>query len=189
MGIDSLLKLIIGFAFAAFMVFTLVEIGSTKPLQAQHTLDAVFSRGSETGLPLPRFVSLRPSKARMRIGPSTDYATRWIYQAPGLPLEITEEYGHWRHVRDYDGASGWMYSALLSGNRTGVIGPWLKKLVSLRVSASSQARAIAQLEPTVRLRLMQCDGQWCRVHLPADRLTGYIRQAAIWGAYPSDVFG
>jgi hypothetical protein len=54
----------------------------------------------------------------MRIGPSLDYGTQWIYRVSGLPLEITAEYGNWRQVRDSDGVSGWMHRALLSSKRT-----------------------------------------------------------------------
>ncbi|WFS02670.1 SH3 domain-containing protein [Rhizobium tumorigenes] len=148
-----------------------------------------FARGSESGLAMPRFVSLKPRKARLRIGPSLDYATRFIYVAPGLPLEVIQEYGRWRQVRDSDGTSGWMYGSLLSGQRTGIVGPWLSANVPLRVAANAKATAIAVLQPKVLLRLSACDGSWCRVHLSGLRLTGYIRQAAIWGAYPGEVFG
>lgn len=186
---------VLGLAGVALLVSPLWHpLPSAAPLGhapggAWGSLPAGFLWGSESGLPLPRFVSLKPRKARMRIGPSLDYATRFIYQAPGLPLEVTQEYGRWRQVRDYDGASGWMYGALLSGRRTGVIAPWLKGDVPLRIAASAEARATAMLQPRVQVQLSSCDGHWCRVHLSGDRLSGYVRQASIWGAYPGEVFG
>lgn len=180
-------------AFAMLLVLPVaMSFGFSRPSSSSQEPAALrdgFKRGSETGLPVPRFVSLRARKARMRVGPSMDYATRWIYQAPGLPLEITEEYGHWRHVRDSDGASGWMYGVLLSGQRTGLVGPWLKKNVPLRAEASADAASIALLQPKVRLQLSRCDGKWCQVHLSTERLSGYVRQASIWGAYPGEIFG
>lgn len=180
-------------AFALLLVLPVaISFGLSRPSSSAQEPAALrdgFKRGSETGLPVPRFVSLRARKARMRVGPSTDYATRWIYQAPGLPLEITEEYGHWRRVRDSDGASGWMYGVLLSGQRTGLVGPWLKTDVTLRAGASAEAAAIALLQPKVRLQLSRCDGSWCHVHLSSERLSGYVRQTSIWGVYPGEVFG
>lgn len=47
------------------------------------------SKGRETGLPIPRFVSVKANRARMRIGPAFEYAVEWVYQVQGLPLEIT----------------------------------------------------------------------------------------------------
>lgn len=187
---------LVGLACVALLVSPLWRpLPSAAPLpggpqgEARGGLPPGFARGSDSGLALPRFVSLRPRKAHMRVGPSVDYATRFIYQAPGLPLEVIQEYGRWRQVRDYDGASGWMYGALLSGRRTGVVAPWLKDDVPLRIAASAEARAIAMLRPLVRIQLSSCDGRWCRVHLSGDRLSGYVRQVAIWGAYPGEVFG
>ena len=43
-----------------------------------------------SGLPLPRFVSLKSDRVNLRKGPSTDYPTQWVYRRAGLPLEIIE---------------------------------------------------------------------------------------------------
>ncbi len=122
----------------------------------------------------------------MRVGPSTDYGTSYIYSARGLPLEITEEYGHWRRVRDMDGASGWMTAALLSGDRTAVVGPWLKKPVALRSEPSSGAGVVAKLQARVMLSVRHCDGTWCEAALIRHDLSGYIQQASLWGVYPGE---
>ncbi len=45
-----------------------------------------------SGLPLPRFVSLKSKRVNMRIGPSTDYAVSWMYMKSGMPVEIIQEY-------------------------------------------------------------------------------------------------
>ncbi|HBF29705.1 MAG TPA: hypothetical protein DDW73_08790 [Rhizobium sp.] len=145
--------------------------------------------GRVTGFPLPRYVSIKAAKARMRVGPSTDYPIRWIYEAKGLPIEIIEEYGEWRQVRDSDGTSGWMNAVLLSGNRTGLVTPWNKgkgPLVSLRKSPAKTAGLVAQLQPGVRLDIHSCDSLWCRVSVQNQSLAGYIRQGFVWGVYPSE---
>ncbi|CAD7024785.1 hypothetical protein REJC140_00529 [Pseudorhizobium endolithicum] len=147
-----------------------------------------FRSGRETGYPVPRFVSLKAARARMRIGPSTDYATKWIYTQRGLPLEITEEYGNWRRVRDFDGVTGWMSGALLSGDRTAVVGPWLREPIPLRRAGVSGARITAQLAPKVLMQVGGCDGRWCRVSLPQNNLEGYVEQSSLWGVYPGERF-
>jgi SH3-like domain-containing protein len=146
-----------------------------------------FKKGRVTGYPLPRFVSLKSAHARMRVGPSTDYPTSWIYSTRGLPMEITEEYGNWRRVRDQDGASGWMFAPLLSGRRTAVVGPWLDTRQPLRKTPSASAPILAELDPAVRLNLVRCDGTWCRVTLQSGGLSGSIAQSALWGIYPGEM--
>ncbi|MDQ0455130.1 SH3 domain-containing protein [Rhizobium paknamense] len=146
-------------------------------------------KGRETGFPVPRFVSLRSDQARMRVGPSTDYPIRYVYHAKGLPLEILDEYGHWRLVRDSDGASGWMMAPLLSSRRTGLVAPWIKSkgaLINLLASPSASARVVAKLQPEVRIVLRHCDGKWCAVSLLEQSGRGYLPQASVWGVYPGE---
>ncbi|EPE95471.1 SH3 domain-containing protein [Rhizobium grahamii] len=106
----------------------------------QQSIQSNGSPGRETGLRVPRFVSVKSKEARMRVGPSLDYATQWIYQAPGLPLEIIAEYDNWRQVRDCDGISGWMHRALLSSHRTALIGPWITSPVPIRAAPRASAQ-------------------------------------------------
>lgn len=153
---------------------------------ASAAFGAGFRKGRVTGYPIPRFVSLKSASAHMRVGPSTDYPTVWVYSARGLPLEITEEYGNWRQVRDQDGTTGWMFAPLLSGRRTAVVGPWYDKPVPLRNAPTRTAGIIAELSPKVRLTLKNCDGSWCDVSLQTKSLGGYVAQADLWGAYPHE---
>jgi SH3-like domain-containing protein len=164
-----------------------VSLSHGRPEPALPALAVGFQRGHETGLPVPRFVSLKSRQARLRVGPSLDYATGWIYTAKGLPMEIIEEYGHWRRVRDYAGTAGWMYGALLSGRRTGVIGPWMKTKAALRTRPDTSANETAALEARVRLTITSCDGSWCQVRLQKHDLSGYVRQIEIWGVYPGEI--
>ena len=61
--------------------------------------EAVGQRGS--GLPLPRFVSLRSAEVNMRAGPSVRYPVEWVYRRAGLPVEVIAEFDTWRKVRDW----------------------------------------------------------------------------------------
>ena len=143
--------------------------------------------GRVTGLKLPRFVSLKSEKARMRVGPSTDYAVRFVYMVAGLPLELIEEWGNWRLVRDHDGSSGWMHAALLSGQRTAMIAPWLKQGAALRNRPSPNAAVTASMQPGVIVKIESCGGSWCTAAVQKPRLTGYVAQTALWGVYPHEV--
>ena len=39
--------------------------------------------GSVSGLPIPRFVSLKADKVNMHIGPAKNYEVKWLYQRAG----------------------------------------------------------------------------------------------------------
>ena len=144
------------------------------------------TRGA-SGLPLPRFVSLKSGRVNSRIGPGSNYAVDWMYLKPGLPMEIIQEYDNWRRVRDSDGAEGWINQSLLSGRRTGIAAPWQKgkpAQISLLADPSRSAQPIALLEPGVIGTIHSCDGDWCKMTF--DGHTGWIGQSLVWGAYPGE---
>lgn len=142
-----------------------------------------------TDLPLPRFVSLKNAPANVRAGPGTQYEVLWRYARSGMPLEIFQEYGNWRRVRDRGGDSGWIYGPILSGNRTAVVAAWVGDFATLHSRASSGSRVLARLQPGVLLNDLSCDGKWCEVALRDGALTGSVEQSDLWGVYPGEVFG
>src|SRR5262245_12595892 len=71
-----------------------------------------------TGLPVPRYVSLKTDRVNLREGPSKDHRTAWVFQRAGLPVEIVAEFETWRRIRDSEGTEGWVLHSLLSGRRT-----------------------------------------------------------------------
>ena len=56
--------------------------------------------GSQSGLPVPRFVSPKSDRVNVRGGPSKDHEVVWVYARAGLPVEITAEFENWRRIRD-----------------------------------------------------------------------------------------
>ncbi|WP_441916365.1 SH3 domain-containing protein [Phyllobacterium sp. TAF24] len=143
-----------------------------------------------SGLPLPRFVSLKPGRVNLRVGPGRDYAVTWLFLKSGLPVEIVQEYDNWRRIRDSEGTEGWVYQSLLSGKRTAMTAPWQrdKDNVMLNVyrSADDKANVVAQVQPGVLATLKNCNGDWCR--LVFSGASGWMRQSDIWGAYPGEKF-
>jgi SH3-like domain-containing protein len=144
------------------------------------------SAGSASGLPVPRFVSLKADKVNMHIGPAKTYETKWLYQRAGLPVEITAEFENWRRIRDSDGTEGWVYHSLLSGKRTAYVAKSKTQagLVSLHESADPASALRATLEPGVLGTVKRCNGQWCR--FTGDGFDGWIEQDRLWGVYPNE---
>lgn len=142
-----------------------------------------------SGLPLPRFVSLKSGRVNMRIGPGRDYAIDWLYLKSGLPLEIIQEYDNWRMVRDSEGVEGWIYKSLLSGRRTGMALPWHRgknTAVDMRRKPGESGRIFAVIEPGAIGRVHLCNGDWCRMTFKGHK--GWVRQALIWGVYPGETY-
>jgi SH3-like domain-containing protein len=141
--------------------------------------------GPVSGLPIPRFVSLKSDRVNVRGGPNKDQDVRWVYTRAGMPVEITAEFENWRRIRDWEGAEGWVYHSLLSGKRTAVVVPKLNaELVPLYESADPQSPVAARLQSGVQGSLKSCDGTWCR--FIGKNFSGYIHQDRLWGAYPNE---
>lgn len=135
-----------------------------------------------SGLPVPRFVSLKSDKAYLRTGPGDRYPVAWIYLRKGLPVEIVREYGIWRQVRDIGGGIGWMNKQLISGNRTAVVTGTERTMY-----ATPAGRAVWRIAPGAIVRIVACSEMWCRVDRGGK--SGYILQAQLWGVAPTEKIG
>ena len=143
--------------------------------------------GTASGLPVPRFVSLKTDKVVVRGGPNKNHDVKWLYQRAGLPVEITAEFETWRRIRDSDGTEGWVYHSLLSGRRTGVVTAKAKDdLVPVYDSADLKGRVVAQLERGVQGSVKRCNAGWCKIS--GQGFDGWIQQDRLWGVYPDEKF-
>jgi SH3-like domain-containing protein len=139
-----------------------------------------------SGLPLPRFVSLKSDHVNVRAGPNRDHDVAWVYTRPGLPVEITAEFENWRRIRDRDGTEGWVYHSLLSGKRTAYVAKLKTNngLAPLYESADANSALRASLEPGVLGVVKRCNGHWCR--FSGEGFDGFIEQDRLWGVYPNE---
>ena len=130
----------------------------------------------KTGLPLPRFVSLKGNEVNLRRGPSLDYKIDWVYKRKHLPLMIIGEFGHWRKVTDFEGYTGWIYKDLLSGSRYIIVN---KEETLLRNKAGFDSLGKAILKKEVIGKLIDCKGLWCFIRIK--NMRGYVLAEHIWG--------
>jgi SH3-like domain-containing protein len=133
-----------------------------------------------SGLPLPRFVSLRSDEVNLRTGPGVRYPVDWIYTRRDLPVEIVAEFEAWRKIRDWQGTEGWVHQSMLSGRRMVVV---LGQVRKLRREANENAEAVAMVEAGVMGRLVQCprNSAFCRVETGG--ATGWLKRDEFWGVY------
>src|SRR3984893_1938443 len=135
-----------------------------------------------SGLPVPRYVSLKSDHVNVRAGPTKDNDVAWVYTRSGLPVEITAEFENWRRVRDSEGAEGWVYHSLLSGRRTAVVTMKTKdELASIYDSPDPNSAVVARLQAGVVAQVKHCAAGWCRV--AGNGFDGWIEQQRLGGGY------
>ena len=143
----------------------------------------VFAKENKTGLPLPRFASLRADKVHFRTGPGFRYPIEWVYQKRSMPLEILAEFDTWRKVRDWQKTEGWVHQSTLSRKRMLII---INANQALRKYGNLQSTVIAEAEPGVIGKLLSCESQndWCRVEI--DEYEGWLRRTQFWGTHSKE---
>lgn len=152
------------------------------PLQAM----AQGTTTGASGLPVPRFVSLKSDRVNVRLGPSREHDVAWTFVQSGLPVEIVQEFENWRRIRDWEGKQGWVFHSLLSGRRTALVTPWEKNnRTPLRIRSKSDATIVAELEPFVLVTVNECGGGWCRVS--GEGFDGWLDQTRLFGVYPDEL--
>ncbi|WP_112320476.1 SH3 domain-containing protein [Oceanibium sediminis] len=138
-------------------------------------------RGPVTNLPLPRYVSIKTGEANVRRGPGLTHRIDWVFQHRNLPVEITAEYGHWRRIRDIEGAGGWVHYSLLSGARYVQI----TADTTLHDSPDPQDRVVARAEAGAIARLGDCAPAWCEI--TSGGVGGWAPKTALWGVRDDEI--
>lgn len=140
--------------------------------------------GSNSGYPLPRYVSIRNAPANLRLGPSEAHKIDWTLMHAGMPVQIIDEEGLWRQVKLYDGLRGWMHKSLLSGARTLLVVS--NGRAAVHSKDDSDSRIVAYAERGVILRAPECTPRWCRVR--KGEIKGWVSRRQIWGVDANETF-
>lgn len=166
-----------GAALIAVAATLMFFVGGTAPAKAQSGAES--SQFRATDLPLPRFASIRAGKAYVRAGPALRYPIKWVYQREGLPVEIVQEFEHWRRIKDAEGDEGWIHHSLLSGTRTALIRA--PDSVPLYRAPGGESRLSARAQPEALVQLERCEGRWC--YIAAQGYQGWTERNFLWGIY------
>ena len=154
-----------------------------SPVFAADETDNGETGKSASGLPIPRFASLRTGDVNLRTGPGTRYPIEWVFTHQGMPVEITAEYEFWRRVRDSDGDEGWVHKNELSGKRGAIV---TGAAHELRRDPDASAAVAAHLEAGAMGQLLSCSKDWCKLKFQGTK--GWLSKSAFWGAYKEEVF-
>ena len=134
-------------------------------------------RQTPSGMPVPRFVSLKFNKVNARAGPGDDHRLLWVYRVRGLPMQVIAETSEWRRVCDPRGQTAWIHKRTTDGRRT-VINAGARPVELVR-KPKPTAKPAAYLNSRAVAALDHCDKGWCKVHL--EGASGWVREGALWG--------
>jgi len=152
----------------------------TPATPADEPFDAALAPG-QTGLPLPRFASLRAPEVNLRTGPGVRYPIEWVYTRRGMPLQIVGEFETWRRIRDWQGSEGWVHQSMLSGQRSALV---VGRQRPLRRAPEAEAPAVALVQAGVVGEIDTCERGWCRIEVQG--FAGWLRENEVYGVLPGE---
>jgi SH3-like domain-containing protein len=134
-------------------------------------------RQTPSGLPVPRYVSLKFDKVNARAGPGDDHRLLWVYRVRGLPVQVVAETAEWRRICDPEGELAWVHKRTTDGRRmtinmTAIPAPLYRR-------PRDTARVVAYLNPKALAALDRCEKNWCRVR--AGDSSGWVMAGELWG--------
>ena len=135
-------------------------------------------RRTPSGLPVPRYASLKFGEVNARAGPGDDDRALFAYRVRGLPLQVIAESGDWRRVCDPEGAVAWVHQRTLDNVRRTVMRTVPQPLV-MRRRPELQAPPAAVLAGRSLAGLVSCRDGWCQ--LQAGRAKGWVPETQVWG--------
>ncbi len=158
-----------GYSRSMRLIIILILLGCSPALAGQDIFHT-------SGLPIPRYVSLRSDEVNVRVGPGTRFPINWVYRRRGLPVKVIEEFSHWRKIVDFEGSQGWVHKSLLSGKRTAMV---LERERMLYRLPDASTPPVMQAQPGVIAAISHCEGDWCQLEM--QEYSGWIRKGYIWG--------
>ena len=157
------------------IIFLIVIITFTKNTNADI--------GKETGLEIPRYVSLKSNDANMRVGPSQNYPIAIKYIKKNYPLKVLEEYEDWRKVKDFKKNTGWIHKSLISGIRTGII--LSNDNNTIKLINTLNGNIIGEIGKGNIVFIEKCKIEWCLVS--SGNYKGWIDKKYLWGVKEKEI--
>jgi SH3-like domain-containing protein len=135
-------------------------------------------RPTQSGLPVPRYVSLKFDTVNARSAPGDDARLLWVYHARGLPVQVVAETTDWRRICDPERGLAWVHRRTTDGRRMAMRlkpGP-----LAMHAKADASSRTVAYLAHRALAELDRCnkDG-WCK--LKAGHASGWVPASEVWG--------
>ena len=139
--------------------------------------------GNETGLKIPRFVSLKSDNSNLRVGPDENYPIQLRYIVANTPVEIIDEHKDWRKINDYEGNKGWLHKSLIKGKRFAIVNTPYQ--ADLQVLKKPKGKNIGKIGKRNILEVKTCLMNWCKIKYRKN--TGWVNKLKLWGVYEKEI--
>ena len=139
--------------------------------------------GKETGLEIPRYVSLKSDDSNIRVGPSKNYPIKIKYIKKNYPLKVLEEYEEWRKVEDFNKNIGWIHKSLITGTRTGIV--LSNDNSNIKLLNTLDGNVIGEIGKKNIIFLNKCKIDWCLVS--SGNFQGWMNKKNIWGVKEKEI--
>ena len=140
--------------------------------------------GNETGLEIPRFISLKSDNTNIRIGPSKNYPIVIKFIQKNYPLKVIDEYDEWRKVKDFKNNTGWVHKSLISGKRSGLI--LSNNNQAIKALNTINGKVIGLIGEGNIVSINKCDIDWCFVSFMSYK--GWVNKKNIWGVKQNETY-
>lgn len=139
---------------------------------------------SESGLAIPRMVSLRSDTVNGRAGPSKKYPIEWIYQQKGAPVEIINEFELWRQIKDWEGSVSWVHKTMLTGRRFARVTTLGQN--NIYAKAKYDSKVVAKVEDGAIGEILKCKkgNEFCLLRF--ENIEGYMPRKDLFGVYDDE---
>ncbi|WP_310539612.1 SH3 domain-containing protein [Phenylobacterium sp.] len=135
-------------------------------------------RQTPSGLPVPRYVTLKFDEVNARAGPGDDHRLLWVYRVKGLPVQVVAENTEWRRICDPERGLAWVHRRTTDGRR--MVMRTQATPLPLRSAAKPDAPVHAILNARSLAALVRCDSKaWCRLRV--DGVSGWAPASDLWG--------
>lgn len=158
---------------AGLVALALAGAAPLQPMAADKS-----DRPTPSGLPVPRYVSLKFDVVNARSAPGDDSRLLWVYKTKGLPVQVVAETLEWRRICDPEHGLAWVHRRTTDGKR--MVMRLQPQPLALRAKADPSARVTAYLASRALADLDRCDKEgWCK--LKAGRAVGWAPAGEVWG--------
>ena len=121
------------------------------------------------------YASVMKDGVNIRAGASEKDEILWeVFK--DFPLQVLQRQGDWTQIKDFEGDTGWIFSALLAKKQTVIV---KVQVANLRSGPGQNYEPVATVKSGVVFDLLKREGDWLQLR-HADGTNGWIFSTLVW---------
>ncbi|MBU0485916.1 MAG: SH3 domain-containing protein [Proteobacteria bacterium] len=124
------------------------------------------------------YFSIKNDGVNIRSGPSTTAEILWeLFK--DFPVKVLQKKGDWSQIQDFEGDTGWIYSPLLSSEKTAIVNT---QKAYMRIGPGENYEPLATVKYGVVFTMIGKEGEWTQL-LHNDGTSGWMHESLLWPKY------